>query len=209
MSDLLAPADERDLTIFLCETLAAQLLLSDLTTGGEPRLALDALASLPEALPGPARFGDRAVRVLIFWLPWVGPIRTLADAPTPATPRDRVARYLSAQAAGDRAADLIDLERTPVLRFTRSTALSQQRLAPGSFAAMPLQTAALPAEVRAAHARTRRWLKTRAVKADPFDHCPEVQSRRPKSLGPLWCWVQPEAWRLVQAGAEIWPWSGG
>jgi hypothetical protein len=68
---------------------------------------------------------------------------------------------------------------------------------------MPIQAAALPAEVGAAHARTRRWLTARAVKVDPFNHCPEVQHRRPKSLGPLWCWVQPEAWRLVQAGAEI------
>ena len=95
MSDLLAPGDERDLTLFLCETFGAKLLLSDLTAGGEPLLADDPFASLPSALPGPPAFADRAVRDLIFWLPSVGPIRTLADAPQPATPRDRIARLLS------------------------------------------------------------------------------------------------------------------
>jgi hypothetical protein len=208
MSDLLAPVDERNLTAFLCGTLGAQLLLSDLTTAGEPRLAADAVAALPDVLPGPAAFGDRAVRDLIFWLPCVGPIRTLSDAPPPNLPHDRIALRLSAQAAGDHAADLIDFERTPVLILNRSKALTARRLAPGALAAMPLRTTALPAEVRAIHARTRRWLTARAVKVDPFEHCREVQSRRPKSLGPLWCWVQPEAWRLVEAGAEIWPWSG-
>jgi hypothetical protein len=208
MSHLLTPGDERDLVAFLCETLEAKLLLSDLTTAGEPHVATDALAALPEALPGPAAFGDQAVRALIFWLPRVGPIRTLADAPPSATLPDGVARRLSIAAAGGRAVDLIDLERTPVLILSRSKALSSNRLAPGELAAMPLQVAMLPPEVRAAHARARRWLTARAVKADPFDHCPEVQHRRPKSLGPLWCRIQPEAWRLVQAGAEIWPWSG-
>ena len=208
MSHLLAPGDERDLTAFLCETVGAKLLLSDLTTAGKPHLATDALAALPEALPGPAALGDHDVRTLIFWLPRVGPIHTLVDAPPPATPTDGVARRLSMAAAGRRAVDLIDLERTPVLILSRSKALSSQRLAPGDLAAMPLPAAALPTEIRAAYARTRRWLTARALKADPFDHCPDVRHRRPKSLGPLCCWIQPEAWRLVQAGAEIWPWSG-
>jgi hypothetical protein len=109
MSHLLTPGDERDLVAFLCETLEAKLLLSDLTTAGKPHLATDALAALPEALPGPAAFGDHAVRTLIFWLPRVGPIRTLADAPPPATPPDGVARRVSIAAAGGRAVDLIDL----------------------------------------------------------------------------------------------------
>jgi hypothetical protein len=130
------------------------------------------------------------------------------DAPPPQTPHDRVALFLSAQAAGDRAPDLIDLERTPVLMLNRSKALGSNRLAPGGLAAMPILMAALPAEVRAVHSKARRWLMAGAVKVDPFDYYAEIQSRRPKSLGPLWCWVQPEAWRVVQAGAEIWPWSG-
>lgn len=82
MSHLLAPGDERDLVAFLCETLGAKLLLSDLTTAGKAHLASDPLAALPEALPGPATFGDHAVWTLMFWLQTVGPIRTLADAPS-------------------------------------------------------------------------------------------------------------------------------
>lgn len=203
MSHLLAPGDERDLAAFLCETLGAELLLSDLATAGKPHLADDAPAALPKALPGPAAFGDRAVRTLIFWLPRVGPIRTLTDAPPPQASRDSVARHLSAAAAGSRAGDLIDLERTPVLILNRSKALSPKRLAPGRLAAMPLPTAALPPEVRAAHARACRWLTARALKVDPFDYCPEVQHRRPKFR----CWIQPEALRMVQGGAEIWPYG--
>ena len=211
MSVLLAPADERDLAVFLCETLGARLLLSDVITSDGPRLAANPLAALPGALPGPAFYGDRSVRTLIFWLPSAGPVRSLADAPMPDTPHDRVARRISADAAdaaGVRVTDLIDLESTPVLRLLRSKAVSPHRLAPGAFAAMPVRAAALPAEVRAAYDKASRWLKKRAVKADPFEHCPEVQSRRPNHLGPLWCWIQPEAWRLVQAGAEVWPWNG-
>ena len=208
MTHLLAPGDERDLTAYLCKTLGAKLLLSDVTTAGEPHVAADAVAALPPELPGPASFGDNSVRTLLFWLPFAGPIRTLVDAPSPETPLDRVAGLLSAQAAADRAPDLIDLARTPVLMLHRSKTLGANRIAPGELAAMPVRIAALPADVRAVHANTRRWLKGRAVKVDPFDHCPEIRSRRPKSLGPLQCWVQPEAWRLVQAGAEIWPWSG-
>jgi hypothetical protein len=210
MNDLLAPADERDLTVFLCETLGARLLLSDVITSAGPSLAANPLTALPEALPGPAFHGDRSVRSLTFWLPSAGPVRTLADAPVPDTPLDRVARRIStdaADSAGVRVADLIDLESSPVLNLRRSTALSPHRLAPGAFYAMPVKAAALPAEVRAAYNKARRWLKKRAVKVDPFEHCPEVRSRRPNNLGPLGCWVQPEAWRLVEAGTEIWPWN--
>lgn len=208
MSDLLVPGDERELTAFLCQTVGAKLLLSDVTTAGEPHVAADPLAALPRTLPGPAFFGDISVRYLLFWLPFVGPIRTMADARPPETPHDRVAQLLSRQAAGERAPDLIDVERTPMLTLHRSKALGSNRLAPGGLGAMPVRKAALPAEVRVVHSKVHRWFRARAIKADPFDHCPEVRSRRPKSLGPLWCWVQPEAWRLVESGAEIWPWNG-
>lgn len=208
MNDLLAPGDERELTAFLCDSVGAKLLLSDLTTNGEPHLASEPVAALPPALPGPPVFGDRAVRQLIFWLPSVGPIHTLADAPTPTTPLERIERRLTTDAAGDRTRDLIDFARTPVFALSRSQALSPQRLAPGGYAGRPLRVATVPAEVRAAYRKVHRWIRVRAVKVDPFDHCPEVRHRRPKSLGPLWCWVQPEAWRMVQSGIEIWPWNG-
>jgi hypothetical protein len=211
MGDLLAPGDERDFTAYVCESFGAKLLLSDVTADGEPRLAADPLAALPKTLPGPAKFGFHQVLHLMFWLPSFGPVRTFADAPPPSTPHDLVGRRLTneaAEAAGQSTRDLIDFTRTPMIVLRRSTAQSSRRLAPGTLGAMELPSAALPTEVRAAHGKALRWLRKRAVKTDPFEHCPEVAHRRPKSLGPLWCWIQPEAWRMVQSGTEVWPWNG-
>lgn len=207
MNNLLAPGDEREFTAFLCEVVGAKLLLSDLTTDGEPHLATNPLAALPQALPGPAYFGDPAVRYLSFWLPSAGPIRTLADAPAPTTPHDIVARRLTTDAAGDRTKDLIDFDRTPAFVLRRTQAMSPQRLAPGGYSSKPLRDTTIREEVRAAYRKAHRWIRARAVRADPFDHCPEVRHRRPKTIGPFVCWVQPEAWRMVQSGIEIWPWN--
>lgn len=208
MNNLLAPGDERELTAFVCDVVGAKLLLSDLTSDGEPQLATDPVAALPPALPGPAYFGDPSVRYLSFWLPSAGPIRTLADAPTPTTPHDIVARRLTTDAAGGATRNLIDFDRTPVFTLLRTQAMSPQRLAPGGYASKPLRDKTILDEVRAAYRKAHRWIRGRAVRVDPFDHCPEVMHRRPKNIGPLVCWVQPEAWRMVQSGIEIWPWNG-
>jgi hypothetical protein len=207
MNNLLALDDERELAAFLCDVVGAKLLLSDLTTDGEPHLATDPLAALPRTLPTPATFGDRQVRHLSFWLPAAGPIRTLADAPTPTTPHDIVARRLTMDAAGDRTGDLIDFDRTPAFGLLRTQSMTPWRLAPGGYSGRPLRDTALPPEVRAAYRKAHRWIRARAIKVDPFDHCPEVRHRRPRTLGPLRCWVQPAAWRMVQSGIEIWPWN--
>jgi hypothetical protein len=146
---------------------------------------------------------------LMFWLPSFGPVRTFADAPPPSTPHDIVAQRLSseaAEAAGESSQDLIDFARTPAFVLLRSRAHSPQRLYPGGFGVSA--SAALPPEVGAARRKAQRWLRKRAVKIDPFEHCPEVRHRRPRLLGPLWCWIQPEAWRMVQSGTEVWPWNG-
>jgi hypothetical protein len=146
MSNLLAPSDEREFTAFLCDVVGAKLLLSDLTTDGEPQLATDPVAAVPP-VPGPAYFGSPSVYYLNFWLPSAGPIRTLADAPTPTTPHDIVARRLTADAAGDRMRNLIDFDRTPAFVLRRTTAKSPQRLAPGGYASKPLrdpQTRSVP-----------------------------------------------------------------
>lgn len=207
MSDLLVPADERELVAFLCRTLGARLLLSDIAPRGQPRLADDAVLALPAELPGRARLGNTEVSSLTFWLPDCGPIRTMRDAPEPRTAHDRVARVLARDAASDRFADVIDLERTPVLTLRRSTRMLSNRLAPGGLGSMPIGSSLIPDEVSRRHAAASRWLKRCAVKIDPFSHCPEVQTRRPQRLGLLWVWVQPHAFELVQRGLEIWPWT--
>jgi hypothetical protein len=206
MSYLHVTDDERELVAFLCGELSAKLLLSDVASKGEPRFADDPLSSLPSELPAAPKFGSNKVYTLIFWLPAIGPVKTLRDAPPASAPRDRVARLLSREAAAEQFADLIDFERSPVLTFTRSHWHAPNRLAPGILSSMPATTV-LPREVQRVHSRMQRWLRNRGVKIDPFEHCAEVKDRRPKRLGLLWVWVQPHAMALVQQGTEIWPWN--
>jgi hypothetical protein len=101
MSYLQVIDDERELTIFLCGELGAKLLLTDFTVAGEASVADDPCSALPAKLPTVATFGSVDVRTLVFWLPACGPIKTMGDAPAPKTPRDRVARHLTREAATD------------------------------------------------------------------------------------------------------------
>jgi hypothetical protein len=204
VSHLLVTDDEWDLAAFLCGELGAKLLLEDVATGGEPKVANDPLSALPSGLPSPATYGSKEVHSFIFWLADVGPVKTLGNAPPATNARDRVARHLTRDAAAGRFADVIDLERTPALTLTRSHWHAHNRLAPGNLGATMLQN--LPA-VKRLHSRALRWLKKRGVKMDPFAHCGEVSDRRPERLGPLWVWAQPNAKKLVEQGIEIWPWN--
>jgi hypothetical protein len=204
MSHLLVTDDERDLAAFLCGELGAKLLLEDVAIGGEPNVADDPLSALPPELPSPATYGSKEVRSLIFWLANVGPIKTLGNAPATTNAKDRVARLLTRDAAAGRFADVVDIERTPVLTLTRSHWQAPNRLAPGNLGATMLRH--MP-PVKHRYCRTLRWLKKRGVKLDPFVHCAEVRDRRPQRLGPLWVWAQPNAKKLVEQGIEIWPWN--
>ena len=204
MSHLLVTDDERDLAAFLCGELGAKLLLTDIATAGEPKVAHDPVSALPRELPAAATYGSKEVRSLDFWLPELGPVKTLGDAPPATNARDRVARLLTKDAAGERFAVVIDLERTPVLVLTRSHWHAPNRLAPGNLGATMVRT--LP-PVKRLYDKALRWLKKRGVKMDPFAHCAEVRDRRPERLGPLWVWAQPSATTLVEQGIEIWPWN--
>lgn len=207
MSYLQVVEDERELTVFLCEELGAKLLLSDVAPAGEPQIAKDPLAALPEELPERATFGSKEIYNLMFWLPDCGPVKTMRDAAEPTDARDRVSRLLTQDAAGEKFADVVDSECTPVLRLRRSHWQAPNRLAPGQLASMPIVSSAIPKDVKRAHAKAERWLRSRGTKTDPFAHCPEVKDRRPERLGPLWVWVQPHAMKLVERGTEIWPWN--
>jgi hypothetical protein len=207
MSYLCIAEDEREFTHFLCGELGAQLLLADVAPGGEPRVAKDPFSALPPDLPERAKFGTKQVHTLIFWLPHCGPIKTMRDAPEPKDARERVSRLLTQEAASEQFADVIDLERTPVLRLIRSHRHAPNRLAPGNLGSMAVRSSTIPEEVKRKHSKALRWLKKRGVKTDPFAHCPEVKDQRPEKLGPLWVWVQPHAMKLVERGTEIWPWN--
>jgi hypothetical protein len=202
MSYLQVTNDERELTAIICGELGAKLLLTDVTVAGEANVADDPCFALPAKLPFMPKFGSVDVYTLIFWLPACGPIKTFGDAPAPQTPRDRVARLLTREAAKEKYADVIDLERTPALTLYRSHWHAPNRLAPGNLG----RTTTFPG-VQSAYSRAQRWLRKRGAKVDPFAHCEEVRDRRPERLGPLWVWVQPHAMMLVEQGTEIWPWN--
>jgi hypothetical protein len=202
MSYLQVTDDERELTAFICGELGAKLLLTDVTVAGEANVADDPRSALPAKLPLVVKFGSVDVYTLIFWLPACGPIKTFGDAPSPQTPRDRVARRLTREAAVEKYADVIDPERTPALILHRSHWHALNRLAPGNLG----RTTTFPA-VQSAYSSAQRWLRKRGAKVDPFAHCEEARDRRPKRLGPLWVWVQPHALVLVEQGTEIWPWN--
>jgi hypothetical protein len=207
VSHLLVTDDEQDLAAFLCGELGAKLLLMDVAAAGEPKVADDPLSALPSELPAAATYGSKDVHSLIFWLPEIGPVKTLGNAPAATNARDRIARLLTRDAAAGQFADVIDLERTPVLTLSRSHWQAPNRLAPGNLGSMPTASQTIPPEVKRLYSRALRWLKKRGVKMDPFAHCAEVRDRRPERLGPLWVWAQPNAKTLVEQGIEIWPWN--
>ena len=64
-----------------------------------------------------------------FWLPEIGPVKTLSNAPAATNAEDRVAGLLTLDAAAGKLANNIDFERTPVLTLTRSHWYAQNRLA--------------------------------------------------------------------------------
>jgi hypothetical protein len=210
MNDLLTVEDERDLTAFLVEHIGAKLLLSDVAQNEEPAVADDPLAALPVCLPERLKFGREDIFYLIFWLPACGPIKTMRTASIAASVSGRVSRLLTrdaAYAAGGDDDDIIDQERTPIVKLSRSTRLTSNRLAPGVLQSMPLKRQAIPKDALEKYLETKRWLKRRGAKVDPFAHCPEVRERRPKNLGALWVYAQPYAMKLVLQGMEIWPWN--
>lgn len=207
MSYLHVVADERELIGFLCGDLGAKLLLADIAPNGEPRIAEDPIVALPLDLPDRLTVGSKDVRTLIFWLPDCGPVKTMRNAAEPKDARDRVSRLLIREAVSEQFADVIDLERTPVLRLLRSHWHAPNRLAPGNLGSMALKSSAIPDNVNRKYSKAVRWLKKRGIKTDPFSHCPEVRNRRPERLGSLWVWVQPHAMKLVEQDTEIWPWN--
>lgn len=210
MNHLLTVADERELTQFLSEEIGAKLLLSDVAPKGVPEVAVDPLAALPASLPTPPKFGVHQIIYLTFWLPDCGDVKTRASARPAVSAFDRVARLLtceSAEAAGVDDADIIDFECTPIIQLGRSHQYAANRLAPGFLYSMHVKRASLPEPALKKFVATERWLKRRGVKTDPFQHCVEVQTRRPQNLGRLWVCVQPHAMARVRQGTEIWPWN--
>jgi hypothetical protein len=211
MGFLLLPPDERVLVDGLVSEFGLTLLAHDAAPGGKGQLVSASLATLPSDLALPARPGQMpsAPTTLLFWHSGIGPIRTLGDAPPSSDPRDRVADLIVRESAQDWA-DLIDLARTPVIRFARSHWHddAQTRLQPGLLGGMAVKAKEQPAEVRRLHARVVRWMKKRGERLNPFEHCTNLPREQPLNLSGFWVWAWPEAQSWVRAGGQVWPWTG-
>jgi hypothetical protein len=204
MSYLLLPQDETGLVRYMCEELGLVLLLSDVTDRGVPIVAAHPLTAVSNRLPIELATGG----TLIFWCRDFGPVRTLADAPAPVEPADRVAASLTREAAGARFSDLIDLTRTPVIRWRRARFRREGQLKPALLQSMPIKVRDYPPEVLRVHRQIERWLKKHGEKVNPFDHCSDPAVPQPRNLGPFWVWVHPHALEWIWGGGEIWPWPG-
>lgn len=205
MSYLLIPEDEKDLVTYLVNGLGLKLLLSDVAPNREPRVAQDPLSAVPTEL---GKQYDATPSHLIFWCSQLGPIRTLVDAPVTSDPRTQVARQLTQQSAGDEYEDVIDLSRTPVLRWRRCCWHAPNRLKPALLQGMELKVRQTPKDLLKLYAKVERWLKSRGEKLNPFEHCTELPGAQPRNLNTFWVWVHPHALESVRRGLEIWPWTG-
>jgi hypothetical protein len=201
---LLLPDDELPFVRYLTGEIGATMLVDGLAPGGKPHIALDAIGAWDRHLPGRDEEGT-----VLFWCSWAGPIQTLGDTPTPADVKRRVALTITKQHAGPVFDDLIDLTRTPILRWRRSIRQEPRRLLPAVLAAMELKARDTPAAVLAAHRRATSWLKRNGTKLSPFDHCTNLPMPAPTNLNPFWVWAHSGALSWLQAGGEVWPWTGG
>jgi hypothetical protein len=204
MSFLLLPQDEMVLFRYLCEELGLALLLSDVTEQGAPRVALQPLTAISDRLPR----STVDPSTLIFWCRDLGQVKVLADAPEPVDAADRVAGLLTREAAGSGYGDVIDLCRTPVIRWVRARYRRDGQLMPGLLQAMPLSIRDTPPGVMRLHRNIDRWLKKRGEKVNPFEHCCDATVSPPRNLNVFWVWVHPHAMEWIKGGGEMWPWTG-
>src|SRR3990172_588363 len=188
MSYLLFPDDERRFVTYLIKGLGAVMLRDEHSTGGNPHLHADPTAAVGSTLPG-----EGELRTLIFWLQDVGPVATLRDAPDATDVKDRVAVQLTKEAAGSNFGRLVDLRRTPVVRWHRSVLRTARLVVPGMLQAMVLAGSAMPPEVSRRHRAAERWLKSNGVAMDPFAHCQQIPVHVPADRRHFRVWAHPVA----------------
>jgi hypothetical protein len=144
----------------------------------------------------------------VFWSPELGAVRTLRDAPSSDDARDRVASLLAREATSAWR-DLIDLKRTPVIRFARSRWHDEDRteLQPGLLQTMALPLKQQPIALTRRRSRIDRWMKQQGVAINPFDHARELPVEQPKNVKPFTAWAWPEAEAWIRDGGCVWPWT--
>lgn len=203
---ILLPEDELILVEHLRSAEELLLLASDDLAGGPPviRGSLDP----PPLPPPPVPFQPAAEPdALLFWWPPGGELRTLGDAPAPADAKGRVALHLTQDATSEWQ-DLLDQERSPIIRWSRTRWHSSGALCPGLLQTQARKTTEQPRELLRLHRRLTSWMKKQGVRTNPFDHAPEeLPVEPPPNVGSSWVWAFPAAAAWVGEGGTLWPWN--
>lgn len=192
MNYLLLPDDEAPLRSYLTEELGLTPL------GHSSHESSD----LPRrAAPSSGRWE------FVYWAEAIGPIRRLAETPEPPSATGRVMARLNHEALGESWPDAVDLARTPVIRFRRSSWNRNGHLNPGVLQASAAPVAEQPPLLLALRRRVARWIEQEGGRLNPFEHCVDPPVPQPRSLGPFWVWARPHALAWVNDGGSVWPWS--
>lgn len=212
MSFLLLPEDERELVAYLVETRGLRLLVGDVLQRDvsgrrRPRVSVDALAAIPRVLPGPPAPGDTEVRQFLFWPPDVGGLVALGDPGRGQDPRSRVGIALSMQGNVQRWRDVVDQDRSPLIRWRRCYWRTNGHLTPGLLQGMAEVTRLWPSELLRLHSSIDRWLRKGSSRLDPFDYCDNPPVAPPANRSRFVVWARPEAMAWVREGGRIWPWT--
>lgn len=146
---LLLPADEDQLRLHLTNDLEL-VPLADAAEPGTPDLPSHSARGRPGP---PSEF--------VYWAKEVGPLQHLGDAPGPTNPKEKVARILNQQDLGDDWVSAIDVARSPVIRFYRSSWNRNGCLNPGLLQAAAAPVKEQPGELLRLRRQVERWLQDR------------------------------------------------
>jgi hypothetical protein len=102
----------------------------------------------------------------------------------------------------------IDVARSPVIRFYRSSWNRNGCLNPGLLQAAAAPVKEQPDELLRLRRQVERWLRTAGERLNPFDHCSKSPIAQPTNLNAFWTWARPHALAWVRGGGEVWPWNG-
>jgi hypothetical protein len=143
----------------------------------------------------------------VYWAKQVGSLRRLGEAPDPASAKEKVGRILNEQVFGDDWVKAIDVARSPVIRFYRSSWNQNGCLNPGLLQAAAAPIKEQPDELLRILRQVERWLRAEGERLNPFEHCSKSPIAPPANLNAFWVWARPHALAWVRGGGEVWPWN--
>lgn len=105
--------------------------------------------------------------------------------------------------------ELIDFNRTPAIRFTRSRWHKSGSLCPGLLSGQARPIKEQPKELVSLLRKIERWMKRAGERLNPFEHCHvEIPLKKPpRNLNMFWVWARPTALDWVRTGGSVWPWN--